>query len=258
MDITEILKDAVKYPFSDIKTLIIIGVICLLASLCGSLGGFTDNSAVVIVGSIVSLIFALVLAGYQLDIVKFGIDLEDTMPALDIKENIINGIKLVVLSIVYYIIPAIIVAVLGFAVGGYALMGLSELNSTAMATPADVLSAILTPEVVSGLAIVSLIAIILFVVFTLLALMGQCRLAKTGDLGNSLSFSQSYNELREIGIGKTLGLIILLYILLCIIGLIMALIMIIPYIGFIIATLFGQAVILFIQSRSYGLLYSEL
>lgn len=257
MDITEIITDAIKYPFSDIKTLLIIGVVCLIGSLLGSLNGLTDNSAIVMLGSILSLIFAIIISGYQLDIMKFGIDLEDAMPSLDIKNNLINGIKNIVLGIVYYIIPTIIVAILGFALGGFALMGLSGLNATT-ATRDEVISSIFTPQVISGLSIVIIVAIILFVIFTLLALMGQCRLAKTGDLGNALSFSQSYNELREIGIGKTLGLVVLLYILICIIMLVFFVLMLIPYVGMILVALFGEAIIMFIQCRSYGLLYSEL
>lgn len=257
MDITEIISNAVKYPFSDIKTLLIIGGLCLIGSIFGSLNGFTDNSAIVVIGSIISLIFAIIIAGYQLDIIKFGINLEESMPALDIKNNFINGIKNIVVFIVYYIIPTIIVSILGFALGGFAIMGLSNFNATGK-TPAEVASAMFTPQVVSGLAIVIIIAIILFVLFTLLALMGQCRLAKTGNLGNALSFSQSYNELREIGIGKTLGLVVLLYIIVCIALLVFFAIMLIPYVGIILVTLFGQAIIMFVQCRSYGLLYSEL
>ena len=257
MDITEIITDAVKYPFSDIKTLCIIGVVCLIASFLGSLNGVTDNSAIVLLGSIASLILAIIIAGYQLDVMKFAINLEDAMPSLDIKNNLITGIKNIVVGIVYYIIPTIIVSILGFALGGFALMGLSNFNATGK-TPTEVASAIFTPQVISGLSIVIIVAIILFVIFTLLALMGQCRLAKTGDIGNALSFSQSYNELREIGIGKTLGLVVLLYILVCIILLIFFVIMLIPYLGMILVALFGSAIIMFIQCRSYGLLYSEL
>ena len=248
MDITEIISNAVKYPFSDIKTLLIICIVCLIGSIFGSLNGFTDNSAIVVIGAIISVIFAIIIAGYQLDIIKFGIDLEESMPALDIKNNFINGIKNIVVFIVYYIIPTIIVSILGFALGGFAIMGLSNFNATGK-TPAEVASAMFTPQVVSGLSIVIIIAIILFVLFTLLALMGQCRLAKTGDLGNAL---------REIGIGKTLGLVVLLYIIVCIALLVFFAIMLIPYVGIILVTLFGQSIIMFVQCRSYGLLYSEL
>ena len=170
MDITEIISNAVKYPFSDIKTLLIICIVCLIGSIFGSLNVFTDNSAIVVIGAIISVIFAIIIAGYQLDIIKFGIDLEESMPALDIKNNFINGIKNIVVFIVYYIIPTIIVSILGFALGGFAIMGLSNVNATGK-TPAEVASAMFTPQVVSGLSIVIIIAIILFVLFTLLALM---------------------------------------------------------------------------------------
>lgn len=257
MDLIEIIKDSVKYPFSDIKTLLIIGVIFLIMSICGSIGGIIDNDAVAIVGAIISFILLLIITGYSLDVLEFAIELNDSMPSLDIKNNIINGIKLIIVNIVYFIIPSIILIIVALISGGYAVASLSNINITNPANPTEVISAIMTPEMIYAIGVIIVVAIILYIIFGLLALMGQARLAKTGDIGNAVSFSQSYRDLRTIGVGKTIALFILLMIVIFVILLIMMIILIIPILGAILVALLGDAIIMFIQYRAYGLLYSE-
>lgn len=257
MEIMEILKESIKYPFSDIKTLLIIGVIFLVMSLCGSLGQF-KNDAFAIIGGIISFVLVLVVSGYSLDVIKFGIELNDALPSLDLKDNIINGIKLFIVNIVYYIIPAIILLIVSIVAGGFAYMSFAGVTIAKNAPPAEVLSTIMTPQMVSACGIIIVVAIILAVIFGLLALMGQARLAKTGDIGNAISFGQSIEDIKTIGVGKALAVLILLYIIIAIIALIFMFISAIPIIGAIIFALFGQSVMMFIQCRAYGLLYSEI
>lgn len=137
-------------------------------------------------------------------------------------------------------------------------MSLSNITLAQNAAPAEVLSTVMTPEMITGLGIIAIVGIILGIIFGLLALMGQARLAKTGDIGNAVSFGQSIEDLKTIGVGKTLALIILLYILLAIIAAIFMFIAMIPIVGIILLALFGESIMMFIQYRAYGLLYSEI
>ena len=164
MEIMEILKDAVKYPFSDIKTLLIIGVVCLVSYLCQSLGQF-ENDALVMLGGIISLILGIVISGYFLDVLKFGTELNENMPSLDIKNNFVDGIKLIVVNIVYYIIPAIILVIVSIITGAFALQSLANVTIAQNAAPAEVLRAIMTPEMISALGIIAVVAIILAIIF---------------------------------------------------------------------------------------------
>jgi len=102
------------------------------------------------------------------------------------------------------------------------------------------------------------IAIVLYIIFTLLSLMGEARLARTGSIDDAISFRQSYSDLKEIGIGKTLALLILLFIVVAIVVFIMVLVSLIPIAGILIATLIGAPFLVFMQNRAYGLLYSEI
>lgn len=258
MEIFEILKDSVKYPFADIKMLLIIGVILIVGSILDSIGSYVDNGAVVILGMIVSFVLSILVMGYSLDIFKFATDLDDAVPELDIEINLKNGVKVLIVTIIYYIIPVIITAVAAIVTSGFAITRLAGLNHIENATAAEAASQIFTPDLVAAMGIVAVIAIILYIIFTLLALMGEARLARTGSIDDAISFRQSYSDLKEIGIGKTLALLILLFIVVAIVIFIMMLVSLIPIAGILIATLIGAPFMVFMQNRAYGLLYSEI
>ena len=258
MEIFEILKDSVKYPFADIKMLLIIGVILLAGSILESIGAYIDNGIVVILGMIASLVLSILVMGYSLDIFKFAIGQDGAVPELDIEGNLKDGVKLLIVSIIYYIIPGIITLVAAILTSGFAFTRLAGLNNVENATAAEAASQIFTPDFVAAIGVVMVIAIVLYIIFTLLALMGEARLARTGSIDEAISFRQSYTDLKEIGIGKTLALLILLFILVAIVIFIMMLVSFIPIAGIFIATLIGAPFILFMQNRAYGLLYSEI
>lgn len=258
MEIFEILKDSVKYPFADIKMLLIIGVILLAGSILESIGAYIDNGIVVILGMIASLVLSILVMGYSLDIFKFAIGQDVAVPELDIEGNLKDGVKLLIVSIIYYIIPGIITLVAAILTSGFAFTRLAGLNNVENATAAEAASQIFTPDFVAAIGVVMVIAIVLYIIFTLLALMGEARLARTGSIDDAIRFRQSYADLKEIGIGKTLALLILLFILVAIVIFIMMLVSLIPIVGILIATLIGAPFILFMQNRAYGLLYSEI
>ena len=54
------------------------------------------------------IIGTLLISGYGLDIVKYGIERREDGPGIDIVRQILNAIKLIIVSFVYYIIPAVI------------------------------------------------------------------------------------------------------------------------------------------------------
>ena len=258
MEIFEILKDSVKYPFADIKMLLIIGVILLAGSILESIGAYIDNGIVVILGMIASLVLSILVMGYSLDIFKFAIGQDVAVPELDIEGNLKDGVKLLIVSIIYYIIPGIITLVAAILTSGFAFTRLAGLNNVENATAAEAASQIFTPDFVAAIGVVMVIAIVLYIIFTLLALMGEARLARTGSIDEAISFRQSYADLKEIGIGKTLALLILLFILVAIVIFIMMLVSFIPIAGIFIATLIGAPFLVFMQNRAYGILYSEI
>lgn len=236
MEIGEIITDAVMYPVNNIKALVIyvvLGIIAVFALIFTGVGLFGASQAtgllsgglgiMGIVGVIIAIAIFALIAGYMLDVVKIAINREDGSPEIDIARQIINGIKLLILAIVYLIIPIIIMIIL------------SAINETL------------------GLVL----GILLCIVFSILFLIAECRFAKNESLGDALNFSEVINDVKEIGIVKILAIIIIVGIIALILS------SIATGIGNFSETIGGilsgivTVYTTFFQSRAYGLLYSN-
>ncbi len=237
MSIGSIISDALAYPFQNVKALVLYLVLALIAAfiggsaLVGFIGAFhttgLSSAAFAGVGFVGVIIFVLVyflIEGYGLDIVKYGIERRPDGPGIDIGRQISNAIKLVVVSIVYFIIPVIITFVLGLFLRNW---------------------------------LISIIAIILFIVFALANFMAKCRLAKTDSLGEALAIGEAIGDISRVGIGKILGVVILIIIILLIISIIIVLLNKIN--GTLGSIVLGIASVYFVffYNRAIGLLYSD-
>ena len=115
MEFGEIFKDALKYPISDYKALLIVGVLFLISSLVLVLAQFgVSDSTFSMVWAIVALLVSILLMGYALSVMKNGIELDDEIPAFDWVKNFVDGLKVLVVNIIYMIIPTIICGIIGF------------------------------------------------------------------------------------------------------------------------------------------------
>ena len=236
MEIGEIIKDAAMYPINNVKALVIYAVLMIIACLALALSGFGIIGAsdaagalagglsfVGIIGIIIALAIFILIAGYMLDVIKIGINREDGAPEIEPQRQIINGLKLIALAIVYLIIPIIVMAIL------------AAVNETLGA----------------------IVGIILLIVFAILLVIAQCRFAKTESLGEALNFGEVINDLKEIGIVKVIAILIIISIIAYILSAIAAGIG--NFSQIIGAILSGIVSIYttFLQSRAYGLMYSD-
>ena len=238
MEIGEIISDAIRYPLNNMKSLLIYIVIMFVMALIiiftgiGLVAGQETNQVLAsgiigIIGLILIIIIALLVDGYGLDIVKLGIDKSDAAPEIDIGRQVIAGLKYLIVGIVYIIIPFIV------------MLLLSSIN--------DTLGAI--------------VGVILFIIFGLALLMGQCRLANTGSLGEALNIGAAINDLKSIGIFKVLVVIIIVGIIALILNWIAGLFGGMGDIGSFISAILSAIVgayTFFFGHRATGLLYSDL
>ena len=166
----------------------------------------------------------LLIDGYGLDIVKYGIERRADGPGIDIGRQISNAVKLIVVNIVYYIIPAIIILVLGLFLRDW---------------------------------ILTIISIILVIVFALANFMAKCRLAKSDSLGDALAIGEAMGDISRVGIGKIIGTVIVIVLILVIVSIIIAyLYKLNNTIGSILLGIFSVYFIFF-YNRAIGLLYSD-
>lgn len=179
-----------------------------------------------IIGLILIIIIALMVDGYGLDIVKLGIDRSDAAPEIDIARQVIAGLKYLIVSIVYLIIPFIVMGLL------------SAINNT----------------------LGTIVGVILLIIFGLALIMGECRLANTGSLGEALNIPEAIKDLQAIGIFKVLIVIIIVAIIALILSWIAGLFNGMGSIGSFISAILTAIVgayTFFFGNRATGLLYSD-
>ncbi|WP_296794591.1 DUF4013 domain-containing protein [uncultured Methanobrevibacter sp.] len=236
MDLGEIIKDSLAYPINNIKSLIVYGILGIIvgivvgSSFLGMVvsingGKVVETLASGFIGFVVALFVGFVVSGYQLDIVKFGIDRRNDGPSFDVMRQFFNGVKVFVVSLIYYVIPLIIVAILGLFLKNW---------------------------------IMTIITFILFVIFALAQFMAQCRLAKTEDLGTALAIGEAIGDISRVGILRLLLFIVMVFLIAFILFFICALIMRWnSTVGGILMGFIGVYV-MFFSGRASGLLYSDI
>ena len=237
MSIGNILSDALAYPLKNVKALVLYAVLSIIAALIGGvalvgvIGAFSTKgfsslafTGLGLVGVILFVLVFFLIEGYGLGIIKYGIERRTDSPGIDIGRQIANAIKLVVVSIVYYIIPVIIIFVLGLILKTWLL---------------------------------AIIALILFIVFALAHFMAKCRLAKTDDLGNALAIGEAIGDISRVGFAKTIILVLIVAVILVLICIVVALFSKInSTLGSIILGI-ASVYFAFFYNRAVGLLYSD-
>ena len=277
MEILDIIKNAFIFPSQNLEKLAIYIVLMFVVGLLIGGGAILavlsiDNQFVLaIVGVILfilGIILSFIISGYQLGILKSGIDQVDEAPSFDWKNDLINGIKVLVVNIVYFIVPAIIVAIIGLITnipGNIAKVAeeaaLSPANATAMANSTGIATQAISDATMSGLitslAITGIIAVVVFIIFAFLATMGESRLANTGSLGEALNIPEAFRDLTRIGIGKVIAVILLTVIVVAVIEAIFGYVYgRIPQLS--ILSIVVTPYLAFFTQRATGLLYSDI
>ena len=237
MNIGDIIGDALAYPFHNVKALVLYIVLGIIAAIIGgttilsfvtaaSTKGLSSYAlgGVGILGILIFIILLFLIEGYALDIIKFGIERRADGPGIDIGRQVSNAIKLLAVNIAYYLIPAIIIFILGLFLRDW---------------------------------ILTIISIILLIVFALANFMARCRLAKTDSLSDALAVGEAIGDISKVGIGKLIATVILVVIIAIVI---MILVGIIGSINDLVGDiLFGIALVylIFFYHRAIGLLYSN-
>jgi len=254
MNITDFIKDSFNYPSQDWSKVLILGACCIVIGILMIIIDFAImftlfNAQSGILGFIilfiVNLIFLallnIILGGYGLGIIRETIaDVAAPIPEFEFGNVLSDGLKVLVLGIIYGIVPIIIWFVLSFAFG------------------AAVSIATLDPNVIIGSFFgTSLITGIIAIFFSLLAIIAFGRLAETGDVGSIIEFGEIFETISKIGWGDYLVWLIVLWLVSIVIMFIVGLINIIPFIGQILYFLIVPGFMLMFVSRAIGLIYNE-
>lgn len=274
MEIMEIIKEAIVFPSNDLAKLAIYIVLSVIIAFLTTIGvvllgvGMASNAAWTVVGIILlilGLIVGFIIMGYQISIIKTGIDHAEAAPEFVWKANLITGIKYFVVNIVYFIIPAIIVLIVAWATNlfGTAYEVLSKMAmASASPTNATVVASNVVPQSVAmsfftSLMITGAIAFVLFVIFEIIQTMAESRLANTDDLKEALNIPEAFRDIGRIGFGKVIAVIILIVVVIAVINAVLNGLN--DFInGISILSIVVTPYLTFFAARATGLLYSDI
>lgn len=277
MEIVDIIKEALVFPSQNLEKLAIYIVLTFVIGLLAVGGIFSivfaavDSSAIAIVGVILfilALIVGFIISGYEISILKSGIEFDDEAPAFDWKNDFITGLKMLVVGIVYFIIPIIIVLIVGLITNIPGLImniiqesAVTPANATAIAnSSAPVLNAV--PEatvaaLATSITITAIVAVVVFIIFAFLQAMGESRLANTGNLGEAVNIIEAFHDIGRIGWGKVIAVLLLIIVVVMVIEAILGYIYgQIPELS--ILSIIITPYLAFFTQRAKGLLYSDI
>jgi hypothetical protein len=219
LDVGEIISDALRYSFSDWKKLLIEGFLLIL------------NLTVILAFGV----------GYVLRVMKSTLADFDELPEFDDWGGmLIDGFKVYIVGIVYFIIPIIVilVGVLGSAVA------IKSGN-------------IINPSALVGLGLTFVLSIVLVIIFGLFARIAIVNMAFYDELGAAFKLGEIFGRISKIGWGKYIIWYIVMGIVTIVIGIIGDILRVIPYLGFIVALLVVYSYLAIFTGRSTALIFKS-
>ena len=276
MNILGIIKDSFLFPSKNTGRFAIYLLLSVLAEGLIIGGLFTyglgifngENYLLGGIYIIISMLIGFIICGYHIKVIKSGIELDNEVPVFELFENFMTGFDNIVVSIVYFIIPALIVIVVALDrnLFGNAVAIIEEIFSQILnvlimdATVNTALNAIShTVDIFLGsLAITLAAAFIIFLIFSILQTIAEVRLANTGSLKEALNIFETLKDIKRIGVGKVILLLLLLAVIIGIIEIILTFVF--SYYMFLVAVIYIiiTPYLALVTQRAFGLLYSDI
>lgn len=247
MELYKIFKDGIRYPLQNLTKLLILGILFCIGGIHS-----TQKGILFYILTIFGIVISLFTSGYILSITQESINNSDSLPQFKFLKNVIYGLKLAILEIIYGIIYLFITIItICIIIGPSVITTLYQSNPTELSN--------LIPSIgFNSLGIVGIIIILLILfLIGILNTIGMCRLSKSGKILDGLSFIKIINDIKSIGTFKFIIGYITLFISLAFLTIILVLISLIPIIGIFIVALIGIPFMTIFYSRIIGLLYSE-
>ena len=266
MDLREIIMDAIKYPISDNRKFSIFCALIILMSLSTVLPSYGyDDGTFVIMLTLLTLIVSFIVLGYSVEVIKAGTEGNDELPDFDYVKQFVIGVKAFILEMIYFIIPLFIVIIVASATGLFSsftkIVNASiDAISNGATTFTMIMAAIpksLMATFTNALTVTLIVAIILFIIFSLMSFTGLVRFAKSGSGTEGLIFKEIIKDMSNIGFVKIIVTLIVIYLIAFVLAVAIVLVGLIPYIGVFIGIFVGVPFTLLFVYRAIGLLYAD-
>ncbi|RBQ22389.1 hypothetical protein ALNOE001_21360 [Candidatus Methanobinarius endosymbioticus] len=281
MNIKEMFHDSLSYPIKDIDKLLTLGVLfffdailSLLPSITVALNQTIATQILYFLSNIVGIIIMIIAGGYLLSIIKNTIQnnnsinkdsVEDKtspkneksheIPSIKITKNLFNGIKIAIVSILYYTISMILTIILAYLNGTVNFI-LRLVYSYMYFGPEITANSLLYFDT-GNILITLIIGNILFLITSLILVIALARLADTGSVKSALSIKKVFSDISKIKLLNYISYSIIFVLILVIISIIAGSIVVIPFIGIIILFLLIMPFIIMFFGRTLGLIYKK-
>ena len=192
MDIGEITWNAIKYPISDWKKILILGIIIVFSGIASIFMMIsTKNIIVICILSVIGFLFAFLAKGYEFRIVKSSLADITELPEFNAWiDMFITGIKVYVVGIVY-LIPVLIIGI-------FALLSFGPSLGNIVLNPSAV-----NMDILLNIGILALIAILYAIIIFPILLMAIANMAHNGSkFSTAFKFSAIFNKISNIGLGN--------------------------------------------------------
>ncbi|WP_458406233.1 DUF4013 domain-containing protein [Methanobrevibacter sp.] len=242
MDFAKIISYSFKYPFKNIRNLLILFIFFILVSII-PIGIIYENNYVLTIGLISLFLFILIVPGYLFSFVKIGLNESSIFPSLNLGNTIYDSLKVLVLRMVYMVVPAIVffIALSTLSVSGRELLLNFQIHSFLLNV---------------GLSLVMVLAV--YILFEILLFFAKARLAYLNSLSEALKVHKVIGDIRKIGIFNIIKWLIFMAILVIVASVLSAWIIAIPNVGFLIYFGIFIPILESIGNYSLGLLYSNI
>ena len=242
MNIGKIISNSIKYPFRNIKKLPILFCLFILVALI-PIAAISENKYVLALGIIAFFAFILIVPGYLLSIVSFGLNESSMFPSLNFTKNVYNTIRLLILRIVYMLVPTVVFFIVLSTVGSFS---------------ADMLFNLRIISFLLSLGLILFIILITYLIFEFLLFFAKARLAYLDSLSEALKINKVVEDIRNIGVVNIIKWLIVMAILVIVVSVISSWVTMIPYVGFLIYIGILIPILESIGNYSLGLLYSNI
>lgn len=200
------IKKSLKYPFVNIKDFIVVGTIFFFVQIVDFISLYYFNIQSTYFIGTVTVIIDIFIFGFLVSIVRHTIQGRDDIPIFYLKESFIQGIKAIILKIVYYLIPSFIILGIvsfnGFDVNfSSKFIQIITLSLKQSYTLKGAFNAFHMFDSLLGndLFLTGITALILFIIFDGLSFMSLGRLAETGSFKEGLRLHLAYEKLKKMG-----------------------------------------------------------
>jgi hypothetical protein len=262
MKIRSIFKESLCFPLQNLNKLMILGLLFIIINsislfplIGATLNSTGFNGIFRIFVLVLKIIFMIIVLGYSVNIVKQTYMSLNKLPEFNFYENFINGIKVICIAIIYSIIPLILTIAVGLFNGTIIfILDLTKrfiLDITGIPT---MISYLLSSPFSTQVITIFSIAIILFILFGLIAFIGILRFVREDKLSSAFEFDEIINTIKKITWKNYLTWWVIFALLITAMLIVTGVIMTIPFVGLIITTFIFYPFITVFISKAIGLI----